>query len=181
MLNISMYTRKAKGFTLIELLIVIGMVGVLASMLLTRVLVYQELAEKAKMQQVVSALQSGLVLQYGHRMALGLGAETNSIVNENPLDWLTQKPPNYAGELKKINPELIEPGNWAFDTQTHELVYVPYHASNLQAAKDGYKWIRFRTRLVYEAMPGKRNKNRNELAAVAFMPVEQYQWSIKDK
>lgn len=171
---------QSRGFTLIELLIVVSMVALLASMLLTRVLVYQEVAEKAAMQQVVSAIQSGLILQYGHRMALGLGSEVNNIVNENPMDWLSRKPPNYAGELKGVKPGAMESGNWAFDTLTHELIYMPDHASYFVPAKDGYKWIRYRTRLVYEAMPGKRNKGRRELTAVAFAPVEPYQWSIKE-
>lgn len=173
--------RRAKGFTLIEMTIVISLVAILAGILLSRVLVYQELAEKAAMQQVVSALQSALVLQYGHRMALGLGPEINNIVNENPMDWLARKPNNYSGEFKTVKPGVIESGNWAFDVQSRELVYVPDHATYFVPAKDGLKWIRFRTRLVYDNMPGKKNKGRKEFAAVTFLPVERYQWSIQEK
>ncbi len=172
---------RAEGFTLIELVIVISLVAILAGMLLSRALVYQELAEKAAMQQVVSALQSALVLQYGHRMALGLGPEVNNIVNENPMEWLARKPNNYAGELKKVRPGIIESGNWAFDVQSRELVYVPDHATYFAPAKDGLKWIRFRTRMIYENMPGNKNKGRKELTAVTFSPVEPYQWTIQEK
>lgn len=175
-----MKRERANGFTLIELVIVISLVAVLAGMLLSRVLIYQEMAEKAAMQQVVSALQSALVLQYGHRMALGMGPELNNIVNENPMEWLARKPGNYAGELKGVKPGVIESGSWAFDNQSHELIYIPNHAAYFTPAKDGLKWARFRTRFVYEPIPGKKNRGRKELAAVVFSAVEPYQWSIQE-
>lgn len=177
----SSYPVPEKGFTLIELSIVIGLIAVLAGMLLSRVLVYQELAEKAAMQQVVSAIQSALILQYGHRMTLGLGNELKDIVNENPMEWLVRKPANYSGEIKKIIPGIIEPGTWGFDSQSRELVYVPDHTTHFVTPKNGQKWIKFRTHLVYENMPGKKNKGSKELAGVTFSAVEPYQWTIQEK
>lgn len=173
--------RSSKGFTLVELLVVISLLSVLASMLFSRVLFYQEMAEKAAMQQVVGALQSALVLQYGHRMALGMGPDVNNISTENPMDWLAQKPINYAGEFNAIKPAAVKPGNWAFDLKTHELIYVPDHAEYFVPAKDGFKWVRYRTRLGYEAPPGHKGKGAQELTGVTFAPVEPYQWLILEK
>lgn len=172
--------QSSRGFTLIELLVVVSIVGILASMLFSRVMFYQEMAEKAAMQQVEGALKSALVLQYGHRMALGMGSGVNNITTENPLDWLTQKPANYSGELKAIKPAAIEPGNWAFDLSAHELIYVPAHSANFVPAKDGAKWIRFRTRLNYESIPGHKGKGVKTLTGVSFVPVEPYQWMIRE-
>lgn len=169
-----------KGFTLVELLIVVSIVGILASMLFTRVLFYREMAEKAAMQQVVGALQSALVLQYGHRMALGMGTEVNNITTENPLEWLAQKPGNYSGENNEIKPGSVAPGNWAFDLSTHELVYIPDHNEHFEPAKDGQKWIRFRTRFSYEAIPGNKGKRAKVLTGVTFAPVEPYHWLIRE-
>ena len=170
----------SKGFTLVEMLVVISIVGILASMLFTRVLFYQEMAEKAAMQQVVGALQSGLILQYGHRMTLGIGSEINNISRENPLEWLSLKPENYAGEFSAITREAIGPGNWAFDLAKHELVYVPGHDEYFVPGKDGVKWIRFRVRFAYEAVPGYGAKGVKELTGVTFAPVEPYQWLIRE-
>jgi prepilin-type N-terminal cleavage/methylation domain-containing protein len=170
----------SKGFTLVELLVVISIVGILASMLFSRVMFYQEMAEKAAMQQVEGALKSALVLQYGHRMALGMGPGVNEISTENPLDWLAQKPANYAGERKVIKFAEIEPGNWAFELSTHELIYVPNHAEYFVPAKDGAQWIRFRTRFSYENIPGSRGKGLQVLTGVTFAPVEPYQWLIRE-
>ena len=171
--------NPSKGFTLIELLIVIGIVAILAGMFFSRVLVYQELAEKAAMQQVVSAVQSGLILEYGHRMASGMGPLANNITHENPIDWLARKPTNYAGEFNKVYPAAIEPGNWAFDKETHELVYFPNHVEYFVPAKQGVRWIRYHTRFVYES--SFRAKEIKVLTGVTFSPVEPFQWSIKEK
>lgn len=174
-------TQSSKGFTLVELLVVISLVSVLASMLFSRVLFYQEMAEKAAMQQVVGAMQSALVLQYGHRLALSMGPEIKNINSENPMDWLAQKPTNYAGELNVIKPAAIKPGNWAFDLNTRELIYVPDHAEYFVPAKDGFKWVKYRTRFAYEAPPGHKGKGTQELTGVTFAPVEPYQWLILEK
>ena len=168
-----------KGFTLVELLVVVSLVAIFASMLFSRVWFYQEMAEKAAMQQVVSALQTGLILQYGHRMASNQGSRIDNISTENPMDWLVQKPGNYAGEFDAIKPGTIEPGNWAFDLNSHELIYVPDHVEYFVPARNGVKWIRFRTRLDYEA--GYGGKGGQVLTGVIFAPAEPYQWSIKEK
>jgi prepilin-type N-terminal cleavage/methylation domain-containing protein len=173
--------QSSKGFTLIELVIVVSLVGIMASMLFSRVLFYQEMAEKAAMQQVISAVQSALVLQYGHHMALGMGSGINNISTENPMDWLMQKPLNYAGEFNAIKPGAIEPGNWAFDLNSHELIYVPDHAEYFIPAQDGVKWMRYRTRFAYENIPGNQDKKVKELTGVTIAPVEHYQWLIRDK
>jgi len=170
--------RSSKGFTLIELLIVISIVAVLAGMFFKRVLLYQELAEKAAMQQVVTAVQSALVMEYGHRMAAGMEPGINNISKENPMYWLARRPENYAGEFNTVNPATIEPGNWVFDKGKRELIYLPNHAEYFVPAKSGSKWIRYHTRFVYES--NFRGAGIKVLSGVTFSPVEPYQWSIKE-
>ena len=167
-----------RGFTLIELVIVICLVGILASVFFSRILYYQEMAEKAAMQQVVSALQTGLILQFGHRLASGMGSEKNSIVTENPMNWMAQKPGNYAGEFDTVKPTEIEPGNWAFDLSTRELIYLPYHTEYFVPQAKGVRWIRYSAKFVYEA--SFRIKGTKEIAGVIFSPVEPYQWVIRE-
>jgi prepilin-type N-terminal cleavage/methylation domain-containing protein len=168
---------RSRGFTLVELLVVICIIAILSGVLFKRVLFYQEMAEKAAMQQVVGALQSGLIIQFGHQMTLGSGSNVN-IINENPVEWLMQKPGNYAGEFNAIKPDIIAPGMWAFDNLSHELIYVPEHNEFLEPASDGNKWIRFKTKVIYDSIPGNNNRNR-QLVGVTLLPVEPYKWLIK--
>ena len=172
---------SGRGFTLIEMLIVISLVGILASMLFSRILFYQEMAEKAAVQQVVSALKTALVLEYGHRMTLNLGSDINNIKTENPMEWLSQKPNNYAGEFDLIKPGVIEPGSWSFERNSHELVYVPNHDEYLSPPQDGFKRIRFHTRFTYDSHRGAQGKGAKVFTGVIFTPVEPYQWLIREK
>lgn len=179
-------TRQSKGFTLIELLVVIIIVVILTSVLLTRVWFYQEQAEKAAMEQVASALQSSLVMQYGQLLMAGMEAEVKNLAAENPVSWLMQKPHNYSGEFQDINPAAIGPGNWAFDLKTREMVYVPYRADYFTPGKDGKKWVRYRVRLEYAparrtAMKADVRKDANTLTSLLFEPVEPYQWIIREE
>jgi general secretion pathway protein G len=169
--------KEESGFTLVELLIVVCIVAFLASLLFSRILFYQELAEKAAMQQVVSAVQTALVMEYGHRMASGMGPGVINITNENPMEWLAQKPGNYAGEYYGVKPSTAEPGNWVFDRGSHELIYLPDHVEYFVPAKNGTRWIRFHTRYTYES--NYRSKDVQVLTGVTFSPVEPYQWLIR--
>jgi len=176
--------RSSKGFTLIELVVVITIVVILAGTLLTRIWFYQEQAEKAAMEQVAAAMQSALVLQYAHLLAIDKGAEVINLVSENPTHWLMREPYNYAGEFYGITPDAIAPGSWAFDLKTRELVYVPDRSDYFVPGKDGLKWVRYSARLKYEPVPGavaagSKNKGAQELTGLLFEPVERYQWFVQ--
>lgn len=157
----------------------IGIIGVLASIFFQRVWFYQEMAEKAAMQQVVGAIQTALVLEYGHRMASNNGAALAGITRENPMEWLAVKPGNFAGALPVVRATEIEPGNWVFEKNTFELVYYPYHREHFIPAISGDDSIRFRARAVYET--SRYDSKRTEFAGMIFAPVKPYQWTIKDK
>lgn len=168
--------ESSKGFTLLELIIVISIVSILAGLFLVRVPFYQEQAEKTAMEQVRGAVQSALVLRYGTMMARGATSEKNlkALTSDNPLDWLQQKPKNYAGEFFDPAPGTVASGQWFFDLKTRDLVYIPDRSEYLKAGKDGRKWLRFRVRLEYEPRIG--GGGGKELASTLLQPVEPYQW-----
>lgn len=171
--------QPSRGFTLIELIVVITIIVFLAGTLLNRIWFYQEQAEKAAMEQMAGALQTALVMQYGHLLTRGQEAEIKNLVAENPMRWLMQKPANYSGEFYGMTPAAIAPGNWAFDLRSRELIYVPYRTEYFVPGKDGLKWVRYRARLEYEPLPGSKNKGAQELTSILFEPVERYQWFVR--
>lgn len=169
--------RSSRGFTLIELIVVIIIVVVMMGLFVDRMLFYQEQAEKAAMEGVVSAIQSALVLQYAQILTRGKPSDLAALVQDNPMDWLQKKPPNYAGEFYDPTPLSVESGNWVFDLKTRDLVYVLRNANYFRPGKDGRKWIRFRVVIKYEIshLPSLRDAPA-ELTGTLFEPVEPYAW-----
>jgi len=161
------------GFTLIELVVVVCIVVILIGTLLVKVSDYQERAEKAAMQQVAAALQSALTIEYGSMMARGKESLVSELLVQNPMDWLSKKPENYSGEYYAPTPRSVAPGNWVFDLRTRELIYVVNRGEHFVPGSDGYKWVRYHVKLVYDHLPGEK---KEELTGVLFEPVEPYSW-----
>ena len=164
---------RQEGFTLIELVVVFCIVVVLIGTLLVKVPDYQEQAEKVAMQQVAGALQSALTMKYGGMMAHGKESLVSELLVQNPMDWLQKKPENYSGEFYAPTPRSVAPGNWVFDLRTRELIYVVNRGEHFIPGRDGYKWVRYHVKLIYDRQPGEQ---KGMLAGVLFEPVEPYSW-----
>lgn len=170
--------KSSRGFTLLELIVVISVIAILAGSLLSRVPVYAEQAERAAMEQTVGAMQSALTMRIGSLMAHGGATEKNlrALASDNPLGWLQQKPKNYAGEFFDPMPKTVAPGSWVFDLKSRDLIYVLDRSAYFTPGKDGQKWIRFHTSLVYERTPGNAAGGKKGLTATLFEPTEPYRW-----
>lgn len=175
------FARVARGFSLIELVVVVIIIGLLMAFFLNEksgVWVYQEEAEKAAMVEVAGAVQTALLLQYGHLLAIGKGEpEVVALASENPMGLMARVPENYAGEFYDPLPNAIVPGKWIFDLKARELVYVPRLTNNLEPGSDGNRWIRYRAKLVYDPASGRPGKGVIE--SILFEPVEPYHWLEK--
>lgn len=176
--GVSLGTRCCKGFTLLELIIVISIVGILAGMFLSRVPYRQEQAEKVVVEQMVGAVQTALVMRVGSLMVKGAATEKglSALATDNPMNWLQQKPKNYAGEFFDPTPQTAGPGHWIFDLKSHDLIYILDRSEYFTPGKDGQKWMRFHVKLEYESPPGGKAGSKKELTSTLFEPAEPYRW-----
>jgi general secretion pathway protein G len=137
--------RRRRGFTLIELLVVVCVVAVLFGVALDRMFKYQELAERAALEQNLAAVNVALALKFGALVSAGRAAQVEKEVGANPVGLLARPPENYLGELYAPEVASLRKASWYFDLKSRELVYVPgrsRHLSFSQAVPDGA--IRFR-------------------------------------
>jgi general secretion pathway protein G len=139
---------NSRGFSLIELAVVVSVIGVLAAVLLDRMLFYQEQAEKAAMEQMAGTLRSALHLQTASLFAKSRADDIPRLLKQNPMNWLAEKPVNYRGEYFAPKPQDIEPGSWYFDLQSGELVYLVNNDQHFHIDERERNRVRFRTRLV---------------------------------
>lgn len=116
--------RRARAFSLIELVVTLTLVAVLGGILLDRTVYYQELAEKANMEQVAADLRSSVNLRAAELVLENRFAELDVLVLKNPFDLLVQKPQNYLGVLEDPSAEAVQPGKWYFDKKSKEVVYL---------------------------------------------------------
>ncbi len=106
-----------------EFALMIVIIGILASVLLWALHDVQGNMEEAGVQAEAAAIRTQLLETLAHREAFG-GRLPDS---DNPLDWVSNRPPNYQGALER--PPTAS-GVWYFDTETKELVY-KFHDGHL--------------------------------------------------
>ena len=164
------------GFTLFELIVVICIVSVVAALLLNRLRVYKEAAERASMLQTAAAIKSALQMRVAAYLINGRDGDIEAVRSDNPVTWLQEKPDNYAGEYFADAYARVSPGSWYFDQARKELIYVVDLGANFAAGADGRKWVRYKVTIEYELMPQREGPPRTVLTAVNFSPVVPYRW-----
>ena len=169
-------TGPQGGFTLFELIVVVCIVALMAGILLNRLRVYEEAAEKAAMQQTAAAIKSALQMRAASYMISGRDNEIENLRNENPAKWLQENPANYAGEFYADAYARIRPGSWYFDLNRREFIYVINLGDNFKPGPDGRKWVRYRVGIGYEETPLQAGATRKVLSAITFAPVQPYVW-----
>lgn len=173
--------RRAAGFSLFELILVIIIVALFAGVLLGRFVTYQEMAEKAAMEQTAGAVRSALNLQMARLITQGKVDDIPKIVTVNPMKFMTEQQKNYVGEFYEASLDNIPPGSWYYDLKQKELVYLVYRGGHFQPGPDGMKRVRYKVGLVYNEDLFRNNGvvAGKELGGVVLKEVEPYTWNVQ--
>lgn len=168
------------GFTLLELLIVVCIVAIMAGVLLNRVKFYQKMVEKSTVEQTVGVLQSALQLRFASLIVSNRLGDAGTLVQQNPMLWLAQKPANYAGEYFDQMPEEDVSGHWYFDLKERNLVYFVHNHAGARSEDGSLPQLRFKTKLVLAAgdfpIAGKQNDGK-EIEGVVLEQIVPYTWN----
>jgi len=110
------------GASFLEFAVCMALVGIFVGVLLERALYYQEYAEKTAMEWTAGNIRTGLRYKVADLILANRASEIQTLADENPMNWLAERPPNYLGELDSA-PADEPKGQWYFDRHKRELVY----------------------------------------------------------
>ena len=167
---------RQRGFTLFELVVVICIIGVLGFVVLDRMRFYQEAAEKAAMEQMVSTLRGALHLQTADRLLRGGAKEVATLAQVNPMELLAQQPQNYVGVRFAPRVGEIAGGNWYFDLKDRQLVYVVGLGNHFTADRLGRKQVRYELRLVEKSTKEQTAAADKEIQGIVLAQSAPYRW-----
>lgn len=167
--------RYCRGLALPELMVVVAVISMLGALLLNRLQFYQEMAEKAAMEQTVAMFRSALRLQVASYIVKGKLPELETLTGDNPMNWLSRQPANYQGEYANPSPRRVPVGNWYFDLGNQELVYRVNRGKYFIPDSSGEKRARFRVVWVPNDSAMSAPDNR-ALGSVELETVEVYVW-----
>lgn len=170
------------GSKLFEFVFVVLLVGVLSMAAEFFMLHYIEVAEKSAMEATVVNLKSSLRLRLSEILIHGDAQEAARVAMDNPMNWLHEAPPNYAGEFDDPTPGSIARGKWYFDKKSRELVYLVDQGDKFIADEDGIKRVRYQVYapFIKKAVKENRQITVNEVVReISLVPVERYVWEFK--
>jgi general secretion pathway protein G len=162
--------RRTRAFSLIELVVTLTLIAVLVGLLLDRTVYYQELAEKATMEQIAADLRSSVNLRVAELALENHFAQLDDLVLKNPFDLLARKPQNYLGVLDAPLAEAVPPGKWYFDKKSKEVVYSIDLGRYFISDQQGWKRVAWHVVVV----PGQERSATPQWAR--FELVRPYRW-----
>ncbi len=148
----------------------VAIFGVLAAVLLERLLTYAEVAEKAAMEATVSRLHTALYAKVAYLALRGEYPAIDALTEQSPFATGDMKSPNYLGVFDGVPDGGGEGGNWFYDRVRHELVYVPNlkrHFSS-DGRQDAPALIRYRIEIL--------KASKYTYTGVAIRPVNAVRW-----
>jgi hypothetical protein len=154
-----------RPLTRLEAALYVAIAGVLAVVLLDRLIENFELAERAAVEATVMQVNSALNARVAYELLRGRVPDDGQWQRRNPFALAGTSPANYGGEADRVEPSGIAAGEWFYDRSEAVLLYRPRFSRHL-VIQDGSRVLRFHLRATGES--GAR--------AYQVVPATPYDW-----
>lgn len=164
-----------RGFTLFELIVVITIISVLAVFALDY---YRKLlveVEQSTLEYNLGSMRSALAMQFAAHFVAGDMQGLEQLVDKNPMDLLAERPKNYLGTIGANEARNLEPGNWYFDNDLKQLVYLVRNRQYFSSPLSGTPRIRFK---IYPVISEKKQGTQTVtyLSGLKLKAMDPYRW-----
>lgn len=166
-----------RGFSLLELALVVGVVSLLVVVLVSRLLLYYENAERVAAQQLIGTLRTALAMRSAQLIATGETGRLVALVDANPMVLLSETPRNYLGELYAPTLADLPNGQWFFDRSDRTLVYL-FNAEQKFSFQTS-KFLKFKVKLAGLPKPSDQ-QGRSGLSTGVTLDQVSNQAAIQD-
>jgi hypothetical protein len=108
--------KRQRGLGWLEFAVVLVIFGILAHLLLARLVVLEHETEQLEVSLTIRHINLGLKLAIGEHLMRGEEGRIPRLLERNPLDFLEQA---------KVGAGGTAPGNWNYDPGSRTLRYLP--------------------------------------------------------
>lgn len=150
--------RRQRGFSLFEFAVAAALFAIMVGVAANRINSYQQKLESVAAEQLIATLRVALQFRISHLAALQRQHEDLTMIGENPIDWLSEKPKNYLGEYYSPDIKKLTKGNWYFDRSEKMLVYLPIHQNSF--AFDSLILLKFKVKSLRLPVPAQADQFR---------------------
>ena len=161
------------GASFVEFAVSIALMGIVVGVLLERALYYQEYAEKTAMESTAENIRTGLRYKVADLILANRMSEIPTLADENPMNWLGKRPPNYLGELESAPADEAK-GQWHFDKRNRELVYTVNNRRHFSPSL--YRDFRVRYRVMRVSAGAVTDSSPTAGTWVSLVLVAEYGW-----
>ena len=158
-----MRPSRCRGATRFEFAVCIAVMGLLAGVLLGRLLEWRVQSERTAAYHVVGALRTALAAREAQLVTAAGRDAVLTLLQENPMGWLLRQPANYVGEYYSPDPEMLRRGAWFFDRADRTVNYV---LSNYTFSSKTSKLLKFKVELSSSYPPAGSGRSGNHGALV---------------
>lgn len=161
--------RASRPRNYLQAALYVAICGVIAAMLVERLLAFAEVAERAAMEATVGRLNNALYTRLAYLALRGEYESIEALETTSPFAATEATSASYLGEYSS-SPADAGSATWHFDRSSNELVYVPrfsrrFHAGTGEHAQEA---ARFKVEL--------RKVSRYAYTGVALRPSGDWGW-----
>jgi hypothetical protein len=113
---------RQDGASYLEIVVSMVLLAIFLIVFTEKAFYYQEYGEMTAMQMTVANMRTGLKYKIADLIMNNRLSEIPTLADENPMNWLAERPGNYLGEFDSP-PQDGTAGTWFYDKRNRELVY----------------------------------------------------------